>query len=87
MELGATVPAASETFVDFDLGVPARVVLDVFDAQGRRVNRITEWFTAGHNVISWLGDDERGHALGSGVYFIRMQVGASQTTRRMVRIR
>ena len=80
-------PSQGETFVDFDLGVPARVVLDVFDAQGRRVNRITEWFTAGHNVISWLGDDERGHALGSGVYFIRMQVGASQTTRRMVRVR
>src|SRR5256712_4444478 len=30
-------PSQGETFVDFALGVPARVALDVFAAQGRRV--------------------------------------------------
>src|SRR5439155_1705205 len=35
-------PSQGETLVDFDLGVPARVVLDVFDAQARRVNPMTE---------------------------------------------
>ena len=81
-------PSQGETFVDFELVVPSRVVLDVFDAQGRRVKRIAdEWFTAGHNVSTWRGDDQDGRALESGVYFIRMQVGVFQATRRTVRVR
>jgi hypothetical protein len=81
-------PSPGETFVDFALGVPARVVLDVFDAQGRRVHRITNGdFPAGRHFSTWRGDDEDGRAVGSGVYFIRMQVGGVEATRRMVRIR
>jgi hypothetical protein len=35
----------------------------------------------------WPGDDDRGRAVGSGVYFIRMQLGGLHATRRVVRIR
>jgi hypothetical protein len=81
-------PSRGETTVEFDLGAPGRVVLDVFDAQGRRVKRIAdEWFAAGRHTSAWRGDDERGHALGSGVYFIRMQVGRVEVTRHTVRVR
>jgi len=65
-----------------------RVVLDVFDAHGRRVKRIADgWLPAGRHASTWRGDDDRGHALGSGVYFIRMQGGGYQATRRTVRVR
>ena len=81
-------PSRGETTVDFELGQPARVVLDVFDAKGRMVKRIADArFTAGHHASLWRGDDEAGHALGSGVYYIRMQSGGVYTTRRTVRIR
>jgi hypothetical protein len=81
-------PSRGETFVDFELAHPDHVVLDVFDVRGRRVKRITdEWFTAGRHVSMWQGDDDRGHALGSGVYFIRMQTGGLQTTRRTALVR
>jgi len=88
-QLGAPRPNPSrgEVTVDFELVETARVVLDVFDAQGRRVKGIADrWFTAGRHVSTWRGDNDRGHALGSGVYFIRMQVGRYEATRRMVRV-
>ncbi len=81
-------PSRGETTVDLELGVSARVVLDVFDARGRRVKRIAdEWFAAGHHEVIWRGDDERGLAVGSGVYFIRVQAGGLQAARRTVRVR
>ena len=80
-------PSRGETTVDYELGEPAWVVLDVFDAHGRRVRRIVNgWFPAGRHVSMWRGDDDRGHVLGSGVYFIRMQGGGFQATRRTVRV-
>jgi flagellar hook capping protein FlgD len=81
-------PSLGETTVDFDLVEPARVVLEVYDVNGRRVNRIADgWFPVGRHVSTWRGDDERGHVLVSGVYFIRMQVSGFQATRRTVRVR
>jgi hypothetical protein len=81
-------PSRGQVAVDFALGEPTRVVLDVFDAQGRRVKRIAdEWFAAGRHVSTWRGDDDRGRALGSGVYIIRMEGGGLQATCRTVRVR
>ena len=74
--------------VAFELPAPARVVIDVFDTQGRWVKRLAdESFTAGRHASTWRGDDEGGHPLGSGVYFIRMCAGAFQAARRTVRVR
>jgi len=81
-------PSRGETVVAFELPAPARVVIDVFDTQGRWVKRLAdESFTAGRHASTWRGDDEGGHPLGSGVYFIRMRAGAFQAARRTVRVR
>jgi hypothetical protein len=81
-------PSRGETHVDFELGKPARVVIDVLDAQGRRVKRSAdEWFAAGRHVRTWRGDDQDKKALESGIYFIRMQRDGFQATRRTVWIR
>ena len=80
-------PSRGATTVAFVLGEPGRVVLDVLDIHGRRVRRLAdEWFPAGSHASTWRGDDDRGHALGSGVYFIHMQGIGFQATRRIVRI-
>ncbi len=81
-------PSRGETTLDFALAEPARVVMEAFDTQGRRVRQIADaWFTSGRHASRWRGDDENGNALGAGMYFIRMQVGGVQTTRRTVQIR
>jgi hypothetical protein len=81
-------PSRGETTLSFDLAQPARVVLDVFDPHGRFVSRVADaWFPAGRNAVTWMGDDERGHLVGSGVYYVQMQAGAFQAVRRTVRVR
>jgi len=81
-------PSRGETILAFDLPEPARVVLDVFDAQGRRVNRVADAaFLPGRHTVTWRGDDQRGHILDSGVYYVQMQAGAFRAMRRTVRLR
>jgi hypothetical protein len=85
-------PSRSETIVEFELARPSRIAIDIFDAQGRSVRRIAEgWFTAGRHARAWPGDDELGHAVSAGVYFIRMRADGIddgvEATRRVVRMR
>ena len=54
-------PSRSETMLEFELEVPSRVVIDVFNAQGRRVRRIADgFFVAGRHTSMWRGDGEGG---------------------------
>ena len=81
-------PSRGETTLGFDLAQPGRVALEVFDSQGRRVRRVADArFPAGRHAVTWMGDDERRHLVGSGVYYVQMQAGAFRGMRRMVRIR
>ncbi len=49
----------------------------IFDAQGRRLRTLAdEWQPAGRQEVRWDGRDERGVALGSGLYLVRVN-GAS----------
>lgn len=69
-----------------DLG-GRRVTLGVYDASGRRLKTWTGGFTPGPNEITWDGTDDRGHALGAGVYFYRLDLGASRETGRISLVR
>jgi hypothetical protein len=81
-------PSRGEAILGFDLAQPARVVLDVLDSQGRRVTRVADVrMPAGHHAVTWRGDDQSGHIVGSGIYYVQMQAGAFRAMRRMVRIR
>src|SRR5262245_34231035 len=81
-------PSRGEAVLGFELARPARVILDVFDSQGRHVTRVADgWLPAGRHAVTWRGDDQRGHVVGSGVYYVQMQAGAFRALRPIVRIR
>ena len=81
-------PSRGPMTLDFDLQASGRIALEVFDARGRRVRQVADaWFPAGRHALAWLGDDDGGHALGTGVYFIRMRGHGVQATRRAMLIR
>jgi len=56
----------------------------IFDVRGRRVRELRERGAAnGSMEIVWRGEDDRGHALSSGIYFVRLR-GESGTLRRRI---
>jgi len=72
-------PFNPSTTVRFSLKEPCRVVLKVYDIQGREVSTLADGkYAAGGHAVKF---DASG--LESGVYFYRIRVGAFQAVRKM----
>ena len=81
-------PFNPSTRLAFSLPAAGRVVLDVYDARGRRVRRLLdETRTAGVFAVSWDGRDDGGRALSGGVYLARMIAGGEAASRKVVMIK
>ena len=76
------------TSIRYDLFGPTPVKLVVYDAQGRAVRRLIDerLQASGSHAVTWDGRDEQGRAMPGGVYFARVDAGASSQTRRVVKI-
>ncbi|MBD3335018.1 MAG: S8 family serine peptidase [Candidatus Eisenbacteria bacterium] len=73
--------------VQIRLSLPAAgdATLGIYDISGRQVRELhAGMLPAGETALHWDGLDERGHALGSGVYFIRLTTLDRAWTRRIV---
>jgi hypothetical protein len=61
------------------------IELAVYNVAGRRVRTLASpEATPGRHVVVWDGRDERGEAVASGVYFVRLSAAAVSRTRKMV---
>ncbi|MDX1741951.1 MAG: DUF3160 domain-containing protein, partial [Rhodothermales bacterium] len=84
-------PFTEGTVVGF--AVPASAapnVLDiaVFDVQGRRLKTlVSRPMPSGHYTVEWDGKLGDGSEAASGVYFVRLQVGRSTSTRALTKLR
>ncbi len=75
------------TFV-VDAPGPGRLVVDVFDASGRRVMGRSQALSAGGRVeIPWSARDDQGRPLASGVYLVRVIHPTGEQVRRAVLVR
>lgn len=71
--------------IDFYLETPAPVVFRVFDAHGRLARELDPGSCpAGRQRVEWDGRDAAGTLCGSGIYHIRMDVGALSFTGKAV---
>jgi len=78
-------PFNPTTTITYDVGSPTHVHLAAYDAGGRMVRTLVDdWHERGHYLATWDGRDDRGHPLGSGVYFFRLRAGGVLAERRMV---
>jgi len=78
-------PFNAETRVAYALPRPTAVVLTIYDALGRHVRTLVEsTMPAGEHSVTWNGTDSRGRAVGSGVYFYRLDAGGLVDSRRML---
>ena len=66
----------------------ARVSIGLYDCLGRRVALLKEEvMPVGEYSVVWDGTNNRGERLASGIYFMRLDVGATRLTRKMVLLR
>jgi hypothetical protein len=81
-------PFNPTTVIGYSIPARAHVVLDVFDASGRRVTRLVdEVQSAGPHVREWSGVNDAGMGVSSGVYFYKLVIGKESITRKMVLLR
>jgi len=81
-------PANGKSLVRFALPRDSRISLRVYDVSGRSVRTLMRGeLKAGIYSVSFDGRDDRGRVLSSGIYFIRLDAGDFQKTRKMVLLR
>ena len=80
-------PARDGANLRFGLPQGGRVVVSIYDAQGRRVRTVVDaWLPAGYGETRWDGRDAAGESVGSGMYFARIELAGKQISRRFVRL-
>lgn len=66
-------PFNPSTSVKFGLPVASHVTVEIFNLLGQRVlTLVNEERSAGYHLVEWNGTSDAGAAVGSGVYFLRM---------------
>jgi len=78
-------PTRDAVVISFDLARAGSVRLEIFDLAGRRVKTLRHGtMDAGHYVERWSGEDDRGRAVGQGVYLARLTASDRSAGSRIV---
>ena len=66
-------PFNPQTKLTFTLEKKGPITLEIYDVRGRVVKTLAKGrYSAGPHVMTWQGDDDRGHRVASGVYLTRL---------------
>jgi hypothetical protein len=77
-------PARGSTNIQFELPVSARVLIVVYDAQGRRVRQFEGAYPPGRHIVEWDMRSRRGARVSPGIYLYRMTAGPFRDQRKVV---
>ena len=81
-------PANPATNIRFSLAQPMRVQFTIYNQRGARVTRLYEGkLPAGEHLLKWRGQDDGGHEVASGVYFVRMKLRDQALSQRVTIVR
>jgi hypothetical protein len=81
-------PFNPSVVLDFRLPAPGPARLSIHDVRGRRLcTLLAGWQPAGAQTLQWDGRDDRGRALASGVYLVRLEAVGRVEGRRLVLLR
>ncbi|MCL2065056.1 MAG: carboxypeptidase regulatory-like domain-containing protein [Candidatus Cloacimonetes bacterium] len=78
-------PFNPSTMISFDLATDGHVKIDIFNIRGQKIKTLVdENLRSGKYSSEWMGDDDYGRTVSSGVYFYQMQTEDYSNIRRMV---
>jgi hypothetical protein len=76
-------PFNSSTSISFELPVASEVSLKIFDLSGREVSSLVNGhLSSGEHQIEWKAD-----GLASGIYFMKLEAGNFQLTKKLLLLR
>ena len=73
-----------ETAIEFALGQPGAVTIEVYNLLGLKVRVLEGRFAAGKGELVWDGKDSSGRPAASGVYFYKLVSEGTHQVRRML---
>ncbi len=78
-------PFNPKTEIPFSNDREQNIRLRIYDINGRLIRTlVAARFAPGNYSLSWYGKDDRGKAMGSGVYFVRLEGEQTQRMRRIL---
>jgi hypothetical protein len=81
-------PFNPSTTIPFSLVSQERVLLQIYDAQGKLVRTLrNDVVPAGQHEAVWDGRDNSGSQMATGVYFVRLIAGSYEMTRKVVMLK
>ena len=81
-------PFTQNASIHWTLPEAADVSLSIYDAAGRRVREMARGrVSAGAHSLMWDGRDDRGSAVGAGVYWMRLKAGSQEVKASVARLR
>jgi parallel beta-helix repeat protein len=81
-------PFMERTRVEYNLPIVGNVNIAVYNLFGARVKSLlNKRQNAGRYTITWSGRDERGNKLPGGLYFLRLEAGENNETRKLLLVR
>jgi len=81
-------PFNPSTTISYDLARPGPARISIFNLRGQIVRKLVEAdLPAGRHQVIWDGKDDRGNALGSGIYFYRLESKDYRRTQKMMLIK
>ena len=82
------MPFRASTTLRYELASESPVAIRIYSPSGRLVRDLLNAYQpAGYHESVWDGKDDRGHHVGPGVYFVRLQTGTLTDVRPLIRIR
>jgi len=78
-------PFNPHTVLRFDLRIPGQVDLAIYDLRGRRVKTLIAGveMESGRYQRNWNGRDDRGRAVASGIYLVRLSAPGIEQSQRL----
>ncbi len=81
-------PFNPQTTVAFDLAKADHARVAIYNVQGRLVRHLVdETLEAGHHSTVWMGRDDNGHGVASGVYFARLEASSGNSITKLVLVK
>jgi len=87
LEQNVPNPFNPSTTITFRLPARSAYRLTILDAAGRALRRFEAQAAAGIVQVEWNGQDDRGHSLGSGLYFYKLETSGFEQTKKMLLIK